>query len=105
MSFHFLVRFEPQPGKATAFRTELMRSMEASRTEPGCLDFRVFESVREPYVFYAHSQWVDEPAFDVHAEQPHTRRFLDAAEGLLTHEVRGFRSREIGGGPGAGSKS
>jgi quinol monooxygenase YgiN len=105
LSFHFLVRFEPHRGKESAFRSELMRSMEASRTEPGCLDFRIFESLREPAVFYIHSQWLDEAAFEVHAQMPHTLRFLTAAEQLLTHPVHGLRSREIGGGPGAGCVS
>jgi hypothetical protein len=33
---------------------------------------------------------------------PHTIRFLRAAEDLLTHPVQGLRSRQIGGGAGAG---
>lgn len=80
-----------------------MRSMEASRAEPGCIDFRILESLREPHVFYIHSQWADEEAFEVHAEMPHTLRFLAAAEQLLVHPVSGVRSHEIGGGPGAGA--
>jgi quinol monooxygenase YgiN len=100
LSFHFIVRFEPQPGKEAAFREELQRVMEASRQEAGCVDFEVFESVREPRTFAIHSEWADEAAFDLHAELPHTVRFLRAAEELLTHSVQGLRARRIGGGPG-----
>jgi quinol monooxygenase YgiN len=50
--------------------------------------------------FEVHSEWVDEAAFDLHAELPHTVRFLEAAEGLLTHPVLGLRTQQIGGGPG-----
>ena len=85
MSFHFIVRFEPVPGKEGAFHQELLRVVELSRAESGCLSLHIFESVREPLVFAIHSEWVDEAAFELHATLPHTVRFLAAAETLLTH--------------------
>jgi quinol monooxygenase YgiN len=102
MSFHFIVRFEPLPGKEAAFREELLRVNAPSRAEPGCLRIDVFESVREPFVFAIYSEWIDETAFELHATLPHTVRFLKAAEELLTHPVQGLRLRQIGGGAGAG---
>ena len=102
LSFHFIVRFEPLPGKEAAFRDELLRVNEPSRAEAGCLRIDVFESLREPFVFAIHSEWVDEASFELHAALPHTVRFLAAAETLLTHPVQGLRLRHIGGGAGAG---
>ena len=103
MSLHFIVRFEPQPGKHAEFREELLRVVATSRSEVGCLAIHVFESLREPLLFAIHSEWVDEAAFELHVTLPHTVRFLVAAEMLLTHPVEGLRSREIAGGPGAGT--
>jgi quinol monooxygenase YgiN len=103
LPFHFIVRFEPLPGKEGAFRDELLRVNEPSRAEPGCLRIDVFESLREPFVFAIYSEWVDEESFELHATLPHTVRFLAAAEKLLTHPVQGLRLRHIGGGAGAGS--
>lgn len=97
MSLHFLVRFEPRAGMEARFREELLRVVEPSRAEPGCVAMRVFESVREPIRFAIHSEWVDEAAFAVHARLPHTVRFLAAARELLTHPVEGLRSRQIAG--------
>lgn len=102
MSVHFLVRFEPLPGKETEFREELLQIVDPTRAEIGCLGIHVFESLREPFVFAIHSEWVDEAAFELHARLPHTVRFLRAAEELLTHPVQGLRSRQIGGGAGKG---
>jgi quinol monooxygenase YgiN len=103
LSVHFLVRFEPLPAKAMEFRAELLRVLDPTRAEAGCLAIQIFESLREPFVFAIHSEWVDEAAFDVHARLPHTVRFLEAAKRLLTHPVEGLRSREIAGGSGAGA--
>jgi quinol monooxygenase YgiN len=102
VSVHFIVRFEPRPGKEVAFRQELLLVIGASRAETGCVGIQAFESLRAPRVFAIHSEWVDEAAFDWHAQLPHTIRFLRAAEDLLTHPVQGLRSRQIGGGAGAG---
>lgn len=59
MSVHFFAKFEPLLGKEAAFREELLRVVEHSRAENGCLAIRIFESLREPLVFAIHSEWVD----------------------------------------------
>jgi len=94
---HFLVRFEPLPGMEIEFREELLRIVEPTRAETGCLGIHVYESLRTPFAFAIHSEWMDEAAFELHAQLPHTLRFLDAAEGFLPHPVQGLRAREIGG--------
>jgi len=97
LSVHFLVRFEPLPGKEAEFREELLRVLAPTRGERGCLAIRAFESLRAPLMFAIHSEWVDEAAFELHSRLPHTVRFLEAAEKLLTHAAQGLRSREIHG--------
>ncbi|MGO9008940.1 MAG: putative quinol monooxygenase [Bryobacteraceae bacterium] len=96
MSFFFSVRFEPQPGKEAEFREAMLRNLAPTRAEAGCLAIHMFESIRGPRVFAIHSEWVDEAAFELHAQLPHTLRFLQAAEKLLTHPVKGWRLQEIG---------
>lgn len=100
MSFHFIVRFQPLPGKELEFRDEMLRVIEITRGETGCLAVHAFESLREPLAFAIHSEWTDEAAFELHTQLPHTVRFLRAAEGLLTHAVQGLRLREIAGAAG-----
>jgi quinol monooxygenase YgiN len=103
LSVHVFVRFEPLPGKELAFREELLRVNGPSRAEIGCLGIRIFESLSQPFRFEIHSEWVDEAAFELHARLPHTVRFLEASKELLSHEVKGWRTRQIGGGAGAGA--
>ena len=98
MSIHCFIRFEPQPGKELEFREELLRVIEPSKAETGCVAMHVFESLRDPCLFAIHSEWTDETAFELHAKLPHTVRFLAAAGKLLTHPVQGLRTREITAG-------
>ena len=64
MSMHLFVRFEPIPGREREFREELLRVVEPTRAESGCLAIGAFESIREALVFAIHSEWVDEAAFE-----------------------------------------
>jgi quinol monooxygenase YgiN len=97
---HFMVRFEPRPGKESESREELLRVISATRSEPGCLSIYAFESVREPLFFALHSEWAGEAEFESHGGFAHTVQFLKAAVDLLTHPVQGMRLRCIGGGAG-----
>ncbi len=89
------VRFEPRPGQETRLRDELKLVLEPTRAEPGCLRINLYESTRDPLVFYIHSEWKDEAAFDAHAGLPHMTRFLGLVGDLITHRVQGVRTRRI----------
>jgi quinol monooxygenase YgiN len=96
LPLHTFVRFEPQPGKEQQLREELKVLLEPTRTEPGCIQIHLYEALREPLVFYIHSEWVDEAAFDAHPKLPHMARFLGLVTGLTTHPLKGIRTKEIG---------
>jgi quinol monooxygenase YgiN len=96
MPLHFFAKLNPLPGKEAPFRDELIRVVAATHEEPGCIGIRAFESIHPPVLFTIHSEWVDEPAFELHVTLPHTVRFLAAANELLTHPVQGLRTHEIG---------
>jgi quinol monooxygenase YgiN len=39
--------------------------------------------MRDPRLFFIHSRWVDEAAFQLHGQLPHTLRFLQRVDALL----------------------
>jgi quinol monooxygenase YgiN len=61
----------------------LLDVVRPSRDEAGCGGFNVFRSMRDRRLFYIHSRWVDEAAFQTHAGLPHTKRFLEKVDVLL----------------------
>lgn len=74
----------------------LREVMVPTREEPGCINIHLFRSVREPRLFYIHSKWVDEAAFQKHAELPHTKRFLQRVDVLLEEPRQVARTEMIG---------
>jgi quinol monooxygenase YgiN len=74
----------------------LLKVLEPSRQEPGCLAIQAFRSVGDDRLFYVHSKWHDEAAFDRHAQLPHTVAFVDEVSAVIDHEVQAVRTLEIG---------
>ena len=67
MEIYVFVRFHAQLGKADALQEALREVVSASRKEEGCVNIQAFRSIRDPQIFYVHSRWKDEAAFDIHA--------------------------------------
>lgn len=95
MPLYIFARLEPLPGKERQLKDELMRVLEPTRAELGCVRINLYESTRGPLTYYIHSEWTDEAAFDAHAEMPHTRRFSAAVEDLITQPLRAVRTKQI----------
>jgi quinol monooxygenase YgiN len=88
----FSVRRECEPAAEQALRNVLA----PSRAEPGCLDIHAYRSTTDPRLFYIHSHWIDESAFDLHARLPHTVHFIEQMESLIDHPFDMTRTELIG---------
>ena len=96
MSLYIFARFEARPGKQLQLLDEMMLILEPTRAEAGCVRIHLYESTRDPLVFFIHSEWTDEAAFDAHAELHHMRRFLGLVDELITHPLQAVRTKQIG---------
>jgi quinol monooxygenase YgiN len=89
-------RFHAREGKEADVAVALRDVLPPSRAEAGCVAIDAFASTRDPRLFYIHSRWVDETAFDLHATLPHTRRFVERMTPLIDHPFEVTRARVIG---------
>ena len=96
MELFLFARFHARPGSENAVAKVLGDILAPSREEPGCLSIHAFRSIRDPLLFYIHSRWKDEVAFDDHAGLPHTVRFLERVEPLIDHSLDVTRAELIG---------
>jgi quinol monooxygenase YgiN len=88
-------RFHARAGQEGGVAQALREVAEPTRAEPGCLAYGAFRSTRDPQLFYVHSRWIDEAAFDRHAGLPHTVRFLTTVEPLIDHTLDVTRAHPI----------
>jgi quinol monooxygenase YgiN len=89
-------RFHARPGNERAVADAIRDNLAPTREEPGCLGIHAFRSIRDPQLFYIHSRWKDEAAFEQHAGLPHTVRFLARVEPLIDHPLDVARTEQIG---------
>ena len=66
------------------------------RNEPGCLGINAFRSIRDGRLFYIHSKWREEEAFEIHARLPHTVRFREPMETCIDHALEVTRTERNG---------
>ncbi len=96
MELFIFARFHSRQGNEDAVAQALLDVLVPSREEPGCLSIHAFRSIRDPQLFYIHSLWKNEPAFENHAGLPHTVRFLERVEPLIDHPLDVTRAKRIG---------
>jgi quinol monooxygenase YgiN len=96
MELFIVARFHARPSHEGAVADALRVVVAASREEPGCVSIHAFRSIHDPQLFYIHSRWKDEAAFEYHAGLPHTVRFLERVEPLIDHPLDVTRAERIG---------
>jgi quinol monooxygenase YgiN len=96
MEQYSFVRLHAREGQEGAVEKALREVIGPTREEPGCLSIHIFRSIRDPRLFYIHSRWGDEAAFQAHANLPHTKRFLACVDPLLDQPRDVTRTQMIG---------
>jgi quinol monooxygenase YgiN len=64
--------------------------------EPECLLHQIYRSVRDTRLYYVHTLWKNEAAFEKHVELPHTVHFAQRVEKLIDHPLEVTRAKQIG---------
>lgn len=98
MELFIFARFHAREGEEGAVAAALRDVVGPTRAEPGCLAINAFCSTGDPHLFYVHSQWIDEAAFEIHAGMPHTVQFLERVGQRIDHPLEVTRTNVLGSG-------
>ncbi len=85
MELAIIARFHAREGMEASVKAAIVAVSKPTRAEPGCLAYAAYRSIRDPRLFFIHSRWRDEAAFEHHADLPHTVEFLARVEPLIDH--------------------
>ncbi|MCM3780713.1 putative quinol monooxygenase [Microbacterium hydrocarbonoxydans] len=82
-----LARLVAAPGRRDALRAALLALIEPTRSEPGTLDYVLFEVAETPGTFIMREAFTSEAALRAHQETPHYREFASFADDLLAEPL------------------
>ena len=95
LELFIFARFHAREGREGAVEAALCEEIPQARAEPGCLEIDAYRSTRDPRLFFIHSHWTDERAFDTHAEMSHKVHFIRRVEPLIDHALDVNRTRPL----------
>jgi quinol monooxygenase YgiN len=96
MELYIFGRFHARAGNEAAVAEVINDVLVPTRAEAACISVHAFRSIRDTRLFFIHSRWVSEEAFDIHANLPHTVRFIERVEPLIDHPLDVTRSELLG---------
>jgi len=73
-----IARITGKPGHSQQLRSALAELEEATRREPGCIEFSFFQAISDPDAFVLLEHFADQAALASHMGQAHTRAFFAA---------------------------
>jgi len=95
MEFFIFARFHALEGREQEVMAALTEQVLVTRAETGCLAIAAYRSVRDPRLFWIHSRWTHEAAFQIYADLPNTIRFVERMEALIDHPFDATRAAQI----------
>lgn len=82
-TFFVFVRLHARAGHEADVAAALRKVALLTCDEAGCVAIDVFQSTTDRQLFYIHSCWADEAAFNHHATLPHTIEFIERVDALV----------------------
>lgn len=79
-----VVRYRVKPGKVNELLALLKAHIARTKdSEPGCVQFDVLVSDREPDTVHLYEVYADDAVFDIHNASPNLLAYKQASEPLL----------------------
>jgi quinol monooxygenase YgiN len=96
MELVIIARFHAREAEEAAVSAALVEQIAYVRQfELDCSFIDAYSSTRNTRLFWIYSRWRDEAAFDIHAELPNTRCFVQKMEKLIDHPFDATRALSI----------
>ena len=89
-----VARYVVAEGHESTVARLLRKNAEASRAEPGCLEFSVYQAIGDPRAFLLYERYTSEDAFRAHRRTPHFENIIEQRVVPLLNERAWTRVEE-----------
>jgi len=70
-----------------AVKTELLKLIEPTRQEEGCIEYRLHQDNDDPAVFIFYENWKSLACLDRHINTPHYKQYITAIEDAIKEKT------------------
>lgn len=75
---YLIAKLKTKPGSMAAIREAVAPCLEATRKEPGCICYDLYQNIEDPDSLVFVEQWETREALAAHFETPHLIAWRDA---------------------------
>lgn len=95
MTHTVTVILEATSGKEEELKQALLEVIEPSRSEPGCLDYRLHQDITDPNIFLLHETWESQDKHALQFEKNYIKSLGEKLDTLLTKPYQVVMSSRI----------
>ena len=81
-----VAKLKAKPDMVERVRAELMRMVEETHKEPGCINYDLHLAQDAPDTFLFYENWESQDSLDKHNETPHFKNLVAIAPEILAEE-------------------
>ena len=70
-----------------SLKAELLKLIEPTRKEPGCIEYRLHQDNQDPTVFMFYENWENLSCLEQHMKTAHFLSYVASVEDLVTEKV------------------
>lgn len=82
-----VARIEAKPGQADHLKAELVKLIQPTLAEAGCLQYDLHQDNENPLVFLFFENWESRPLWQDHMNSEHLKAFQATADGVVESVV------------------
>jgi len=86
--FVTIAAIKAKTGEADKLKQELLKLIDPTRSEEGCLEYVLFEDEELPGNFYMREAFANKEAFEVHVQTAHFLNFASQLDNLTDGGVK-----------------
>jgi len=82
-----IATIKAKEGKSDEVQAELLKLIEPTRSEAGCLNYDLHQISDDPNCFVFYENWTSQEDLDQHLSTPYISEFIGKAEELLSEPI------------------
>ncbi|WP_420603129.1 putative quinol monooxygenase [Flagellimonas sp.] len=78
-----VARILAKPGKDELVKSELLKLIESTRKEEGCINYDLHQDNENENLFLFYENWTTRELWQKHMANPHLEQYMKATEGAI----------------------